>query len=143
MDEAKEGVVYFSLGSNVKSMHIDKEKRKVITDVFSELPYKVLWKFESDDLENIPKNVKISKWLPQQDLLGHPNIKLFVTQGGLQSTEEAIVNNVPLLGMPFIADQFPNCRRYVSLGIGKCLDFPTLTKENFKTSIVEIAGNPK
>lgn len=143
LDGAQEGVIYFSLGSNVKSMHIDKKKRAVIMEVFSELPYKVLWKFESDDLENKPQNVKISKWLPQQDLLGHPNIKLFVTQGGLQSTEEAIVNKVPLLGMPFIADQFPNCRRYVTLGIGNYLDFHTLTKETFKKSILEIAGNPK
>lgn len=134
-------MIYFSLGSNVKSVHIAKEKRKVIMEVFSELPYKVLWKFENDELENKPDNVKINKWLPQQDLLGHPNIKLFITQAGLQSTEEAIVNNVPLLGMPFIADQFAIAKRYVTLGIGKYLDFRALTKKSFKKSILEITEN--
>lgn len=111
--------------------------------MFSELPYKVLWKFEADHMEGKPDNVKISKWLPQQDLLGHPNIKLFITQAGLQSTEEAISNNVPLLAMPFIGDQQFNANRYVALGIGLQLDFATLTKEEFKSAILEITQNPK
>lgn len=58
-------------------------------ETFAELPYKILWKFEDDQLEGKPNNIKTNKWLPQQDLLGHPNIKLFITQGGLQSLEEA------------------------------------------------------
>lgn len=39
-------------------------------DAFAELPYDVLWKFENDSLPNLPKNVFIKKWLPQQDVLG-------------------------------------------------------------------------
>ena len=52
---------------------------------------------ETDDLENQPSNVKISKWLPQADLLSHPNIKLFIMQGGQQSLEEAIDRTIPLV----------------------------------------------
>lgn len=112
-------------------------------EVFSELPYKVLWKFEDEDLPNKPENIKIRKWIPQQDVLGHPNIKLFITQSGLQSTEEAIFNQVPLLAMPFIADQHFNSKRIVELGIGLKLDFGTLEKNKFKGAVLEIVKNPK
>lgn len=39
-------------------------------ETFAELPYDVLWKFENKSLANLPKNVIINKWLPQQDVLG-------------------------------------------------------------------------
>lgn len=143
LDEAEKGVIYFSLGSNIKSKYINEEKRNIIMETFSELPYKVLWKFENDELPNKPSNVKISKWLPQQDILGHPNIKLFITQAGLQSTEEAIYNQVPVLALPFIADQHRNAKRINEIGFGLHLDFSKLTKEGFKNSILEIINNPK
>lgn len=115
----------------------------MILEVFSELPYKILWKFENDELEGKPANVKISKWLPQQDLLGHPNIKLFVTQGGLQSLEEAIVNETPLLAIPFIGDQFQNALKIKKLGIGLNLNFQKLDKVSFKSAITEIINNSR
>lgn len=69
LDAATEGVVYFSLGSNVFSANIPIEQRKVILEAFKELPFKVIWKFEADSLEGKPDNVKLVKWIPQQDLL--------------------------------------------------------------------------
>lgn len=45
------------------------EKLKIFTDVLSQLPYDVLWKWDDDELAGCPKNVRISKWLPQSDLL--------------------------------------------------------------------------
>lgn len=70
LDKAKEGVVYFSLGSNLKSKELPEEKRNAILKSFSKLKEKVLWKFEDDILPGQPPNVKIEKWLPQQDILG-------------------------------------------------------------------------
>lgn len=112
-------------------------------NTFSELPYKILWKFEAEEMEGKPDNVKISKWLPQQDVLGHPNVKLFIMQAGYLSTEEAIVNRVPLLALPFFADQMFNARRYVTLGIGSMLNFNTLTTETFKKAILEVIQTAK
>lgn len=70
LDNTKEGVVYFSLGSNVKSINIPQTVRNILIETFAELPYKVLWKFENTTLPNLPKNVIIKQWLPQQDILG-------------------------------------------------------------------------
>jgi UDP:flavonoid glycosyltransferase YjiC (YdhE family) len=76
-------------------------------------------------------------------LPAHPNVKAFVTQGGLQSTEEAISRGVPLVGMPFMGDQPMNVQKIVDLGIGLGVDPVTVTKNELKNSIIEVAENNK
>ncbi|EFA01500.1 Ecdysteroid UDP-glucosyltransferase-like Protein [Tribolium castaneum] len=142
LDEAKEGVIYFSLGSNVKSKFLPKEQFGKFMSAFSELPYKVLWKFEKEDMENKPDNVEIQKWLPQQDLLRHPNIKLFITQAGLQSLDEAIRAQVPMLTIPFFGDQRYNSDHLVQSGGALSLDFHSFTSSEFKEKISELITNP-
>ncbi|XP_050518303.1 UDP-glycosyltransferase UGT5 isoform X2 [Diabrotica virgifera virgifera] len=143
LDSAPQGVVYFSLGSNVKSANLTEQIRKEIVAGLGALPYKVLWKWETDYLPNKPDNVMTKKWCPQQDILAHPNIKVFVMQGGLQSIEEAITLEVPLVGMPFVTDQPSNIKRIVELGLGVKVDHKTLTRDILKDAIMEVAQNPK
>ncbi|XP_074037416.1 UDP-glycosyltransferase UGT5 isoform X2 [Leptinotarsa decemlineata] len=141
LDSSSQGVVYFSLGSNVKSANLSIHLREVIINAFEEIPYNVLWKWESDYLPDCPENVMTRKWLPQQDLLGHPNIKVFITQGGVQSLEEAIANEVPVIGLPFISDQSANVKRMMDRGAGLGLDPNTLTKDDLRNAILEVATN--
>ncbi|KAF5286712.1 hypothetical protein FQA39_LY16195 [Lamprigera yunnana] len=141
LDSATNGFIYFSLGSNMKSKDIPVELLNEIIATFSELPYTILWKFETD-FPNMPKNVHISKWLPQGDVLKHPNIKLFITQGGLQSMEEAIFEKVPMIGIPIFADQPVNVVRMVHKGFGLGLDYKTLKKDDLKKTILEVITNP-
>lgn len=70
LDNAKDGVVYFSMGSNLQSVLWPIEKREVFLKTFAKLKMKVLWKWEDDDLPGKPDNVKIAKWVPQTDVLG-------------------------------------------------------------------------
>ncbi|XP_045473178.1 UDP-glycosyltransferase UGT5-like isoform X1 [Harmonia axyridis] len=143
LDSAPDGVIYFSLGSNVKSALIRDELRQLFLETFEELPYKVLWKFENKELPNKPDNVMIQKWVPQGDVLRHPNIKVFITQCGLQSMEEAIMNHIPLVGVPFFADQPSNAAMMANKGFGIHLDHSKLTKELFKETILEVINNRK
>ncbi|KAG5896754.1 hypothetical protein JTB14_031734 [Gonioctena quinquepunctata] len=143
LDEATEGVVYFSLGSNVKSVNTPENFRNTLIEAFAELPYKVLWKYESDSLPKKPKNVHISKWLPQQDVLAHPNVKVFISQCGLQSVEESVSRGVPILGIPFIADQPMNIKRLTEMEVAIEIDYLTLTKEELIEKVKEIVENPK
>uniref|UniRef100_A0A1I8NMW5 UDP-glucuronosyltransferase n=1 Tax=Stomoxys calcitrans TaxID=35570 RepID=A0A1I8NMW5_STOCA len=73
LDESPEGVIYFSLGSNVKSEDLDKHVLNAFLEAFRELKFKVLWKFENDELPNKPENVILRKWFPQPSVLAHPN----------------------------------------------------------------------
>ncbi|KAJ3641639.1 hypothetical protein Zmor_028135 [Zophobas morio] len=143
LDGATEGVIYFSLGSNVKNVNLENRVRNTIRQALSELPYKVLWKWESDYLPGRPKNVVTRMWFPQQDVLAHRNIRAFVTQGGLQSIEEAISRGVPLIGMPFMRDQPMNVQKIIDMGIGLGIDPVTMTKEELKKCIIEVAENNK
>jgi glucuronosyltransferase len=140
LDGADSGAIYFSLGTNIKSYLVSKEKQKILMDVFSKLPFRVIWKFE-DGVLDLPPNVKIVTWAPQQDILRHKNTKLFITQGGVQSIEEAIRFNVPLLGFPFFGDQFHNVKRLEHLQLGTWLDFTTLNEESLKSAILETINN--
>ena len=58
-------------------------------------PTKAIWKLAESDLimlgnSSLPvtSNVKIVNWVPQNDLLGHPNVKVFFTQAGSNSFNE-------------------------------------------------------
>lgn len=68
--DSKEGVVYFSLGSVVKSSKMPKETVSLLLSELSKIEQTVLWKWESDDVPQLPKNVIIRKWFPQNDILG-------------------------------------------------------------------------
>ena len=138
LDSSRNGVIYMSLGSNVQSKDLSPEVLQVFLKVFGSLSYDVLWKFEADNLPNKPDNVKISKWLPQSDLLAHPKIKLFITQGGQQSMEEAIDRMVPMLVIPFIGDQNANARRLEKLEVGFHLDLNTISESKLLGAINEM-----
>ena len=69
LNTSDKGFIYFSLGTNVKSHFISLELRTLFLNVFAKLPYSVLWKYDADDFSNIPMNVRIQKWYPQEDVL--------------------------------------------------------------------------
>ncbi|KAK9892168.1 hypothetical protein WA026_018370, partial [Henosepilachna vigintioctopunctata] len=95
--------------------------KQAILEALGELPYTVLCKWESEDFPGKPKNVILRKWFPQQAILAHPNVKLFVTQGGLQSSEEAIANAVPLVIIPFLGDQPMNAKILTKHGMAETI----------------------
>ncbi|CAG4992156.1 unnamed protein product [Colias eurytheme] len=137
LDSSKNGVIYVSFGNNVKPSLLPKDKLQIFKNIFSELPYNILWRWDTD-IPDKSDNVKIMRWVPQTDVLRHPKVKLFITQGGLQSTEEAISAGVPLVGIPMIADQWYNAEKYEHFSIGKKLDIETVTEEEFRAAIKSV-----
>ncbi|XP_050316492.1 UDP-glucosyltransferase 2-like [Bactrocera neohumeralis] len=141
--DAKQGAIYFSLGSNVKSKNLSKDRLETIMRVFASLPYNILWKFEAIELPNKPPNVYINKWFAQSDVLAQPNVKLFISHAGLLSTTEAIHYAKPLVGMPVFFDQFLNMERIKRAGIGVFVDYKSFTYDELRSAIVEVMENPK
>jgi glucuronosyltransferase len=70
IEEAAEGVIYFSMGSGLYSSDMPESKRQAFVEAFSKLKQKVIWKWETETLPGKPQNVKIGKWFPQSDILG-------------------------------------------------------------------------
>lgn len=44
--------------------------QRAFVEALGELPQRVLWKYESEILGELPKNVMIRKWFPQRDIIG-------------------------------------------------------------------------
>lgn len=144
LDASKNGCIYVSFGSTIEPNALKENALNDMVTVFKELyPIKVLWKFKDPSvLKSKPSNIKFVKWVPQQDVLRHSNVKLFITQGGLQSMEEAINSAVPMLGISFYGDQIHNVNKMNSMKFGLKLEKTDLTKESFKKSILEVINNP-
>ncbi|KAK9736966.1 UDP-glucoronosyl and UDP-glucosyl transferase [Popillia japonica] len=156
LDNAKHGVVYFSLGSVMKSSLIPVEKRQEIIRALSKLKETVLWKFE-EGLSNLPPNVIIKSWFPQSDLLAHPNVKVFITHGGLLSTIESLHRGVPIIGIPIFGDQKMNMANAINqghglmitypelseLGHGLMITYPELSEKTLSDALKEVLRNPK
>jgi glucuronosyltransferase len=70
LDESPDGVIYFSMGSNLRSSNMKNATINALLQAFSQLKQNVLWKWETDSLPGKPSNVKVGKWLPQSDILG-------------------------------------------------------------------------
>ena len=70
VDEAEDGFIVFTLGSNSQVSNMPEHLRTAFVRAFSRIPQRVLWKWEAGDIPGLSSNVKIVKWLPQQDLLG-------------------------------------------------------------------------
>ncbi|KAK9892156.1 hypothetical protein WA026_018359 [Henosepilachna vigintioctopunctata] len=143
LDDAKGGVVYFSLGTNVRFDHVQGNIKQAILEALGELPYTVLCKWESEDFPGKPKNVILRKWLPQQAILAHPNVKVFVTQGGIQSAEEAIANAVPLVIIPFLGDQPMNAKILTKHGMAETISPKLLEKNILRDTILKVISDEK
>ncbi|KAK7873059.1 hypothetical protein R5R35_000343 [Gryllus longicercus] len=143
IEGAEHGVIYFSLGTNILCKDLPAEKLQAILRALARLPQRVLWKFENDELPGRPPNVRVAKWLPQQDILAHPKVRLFITQGGLQSFQEAAYHAVPLLGIPFMGDQQYNVAKMVSAGIGSRIPLKDITEDSMYAATMEMLENPK
>lgn len=57
--------------------------------------------------------------------------------------EEALHCRVPMIGIPFLGDQFNNVLRAQDKGIGLVIYKSDLSKDVLKKSIIQIIENPK
>jgi len=73
----------------------------------------------------------------------HPNVKLFISHGGISSVYEAVDAGVPVLGFPLFYDQPRNIENLVDAGMAISMDLFTVEKDSFLQNVVELTNNPK
>ncbi|XP_076058500.1 UDP-glycosyltransferase UGT5-like isoform X3 [Oratosquilla oratoria] len=105
--------------------------RRALVRGLGRLKQRVLWKWNEGHMEDLPPNVRVAKWLPQQDILAHPKIRLFISHGGINSLQEALHHNVPIIGMPMFSDQSHNIGMGHREGWAYRLEWEDLTEEKF------------
>lgn len=110
--------------------------------MFTKLKERVLWKFEDETLPNQPSNVKIQAWMPQNDILAHPKVKLFITHGGLLGTSESLTHGKPMVGIPIFGDQMMNVEKGVRARYSYLLDYEDITEESVSKAINTVLETP-
>ncbi|XP_018334024.1 UDP-glucuronosyltransferase 1-1-like [Agrilus planipennis] len=144
LDGVKHGAVYFSMGTNLRSTHLKDKYKNAFIRVFSKLKQRVIWKFEDgNNLPKLPSNVLIRKWLPQQDILAHPNVKAFITHGGLISITEATFLGVPMITIPIFGDQRMNVAKLLSKGTTIHLPYKSINEDTLMETLNEILNNTR
>lgn len=142
IENSDKPIIYFNLGSSIKSSELQENYLKIFKSVFKSLPYNIIWKWEKDSMVDKPDNVFITPWVQQSDLLAHPKIKLFINHGGQLSIDEGIARGVPMIVMPFYGDQTINSLRVNHLGVGIAVNIKVLTKSILQMVIAEIFNGP-
>ncbi|XP_021478988.1 UDP-glucuronosyltransferase isoform X4 [Oncorhynchus mykiss] len=138
-ESGEDGFVVFTLGSLVSQM--PEERAKQFFDAFSRIPQRVVWRYTGVVPENAPANVRVMKWLPQNDLLGHPKVKAFITHGGTHGIYEGICNGVPMVMLPLFGDQGDNVHRMAVRGVGEVLSVFDITSDKLVEALNKVIND--
>ncbi|XP_036032144.1 UDP-glucuronosyltransferase 2B31-like [Onychomys torridus] len=134
------GVVVFSLGSMVGTL--TEESANMIAAGLAQIPQKVIWRFEGKKPDTLGSNTRLYKWIPQNNLLGHPKTRAFITHGGTNGIYEAIYHGIPMVGIPLFGDQFDNVVRMETKGAGVRLDFLTMSSTDLANALKKVTNDP-
>ena len=121
LDNADDGVILVSLGSFFNFVPLEIVQKFCIA--FSNVKAKVVWKIK--DVGNCDfdeDKIKVMSWVPQNDVLAHPYVKLFLTHGGFNSIIESIHNAKVMLVMPLAGDQPSNANIVRNRNLGISMD---------------------
>lgn len=134
-----------SLGTNIKSSMLSRDTQMSILEAFAHFKdFNFVWKFETNthDLPTKPSsNVLIKPFVPQNDILAHPNVKAFITHSGLLSTQESFWYGKPMVAIPFFCDQRRTAEKSKAMGVGVDIDFQKLTKGTLITALEAVLYN--
>lgn len=70
-----------------------------------------------------------------------PEIELLVTAGDFQSVQEALVAGVPIVGIPFSAEQVEGVNAVVRAGAGLRMDGKSFTEEKLRAAVDRMLGS--
>ncbi|XP_057584285.1 UDP-glucuronosyltransferase 2A2 isoform X2 [Hippopotamus amphibius kiboko] len=103
---------------------------------------KVLWRYKGKNPVTLGANTQLYDWLPQNDLLGHPKAKAFITHGGTNGIYEAIYHGVPMVGVPMFADQPDNIAHMKAKGAAVEVNINTMTSADLLNALRTVINEP-
>ena len=139
MDNAEHGVIVVSFGSVLPDL--PGNLNEIFIQAFKQLPQRVLWRISKKVKLDFPENVMAMTWLPQQDVLSHPNAKLLITHCGNNGQFESMYYQVPMIGFPILADQHFNARRIEYKGYGTFMNIHGFSADDLVKTIDRVLMN--
>ena len=92
------------------------------------------------DLGEIPQNFIVKKYVPQTEVLKYS--KLFITHGGMNSTNEGLYYGVPLIVIPQSADQPIIAGQVANIGAVIKLKMQDLTANQLREAADHVLNDP-
>ena len=92
---------------------------------------------------SLSTNIKVVEWLPQNDLLGHKDIKAFVSHVGFNSVYESAYHGVPVVAVPLFADQFSNAKKVEQFGLGIVVNYKSVYADQLFETIEQVITEPR
>ena len=156
------GIVYIGFGTIYCPSVMSDSKFEVLVAMMKELcgkdrlyvhdsinfKYRFLFKMNSshpkaETLKSImgENNVLIRDWFPQNKILSHSSVNLFMTHGGAGSFQEGLCQ-VPMISVPINSDQFSNGLEIEEMGYGISIPYYKLTEEALIHAACEILAVP-
>ncbi|CAG7727564.1 unnamed protein product [Allacma fusca] len=136
------GFILVSFGSAAQITGMRDSLKAIFFESMRKANTNFLIKWDDEIPSTMPPNVYTASWLPQQNILAHPNIKGFITHGGLLGIHEAICSGVPLIVAPVFAEQEYNGNRIHSRRRGIKIELTTLTQEELDNAIANLLTDP-
>lgn len=134
-------LVYISLGT------VFNERAQFFADAitaFGDGPLPVVInhgsRLSAADFPDAPANVTLAPHVPQLQVLDRAAV--FVTHGGMGSTQEGIAAGVPLVVVPQMIEQELTAERVAELGIGVRLNPDDVTPATLAAAVEEVTGDP-
>lgn len=146
LNKSVDGAIYVSFGSSINTNLIHAEFLQMLLDTFVQLNNRtVLWKVDDAAVASItlPRNVVIQKWFNQRSVLHHKNVVAFVTQAGIQSSDEALAARVPMVCLPMMGDQFYHARKLQQFGVALSLNTATVSAAQLALAINAVIADQK
>lgn len=113
-------LVYITFGTIAGTMARVRHVYRVALDAVGELPVRAVLTtgpgIEDGALGVIPSNVQVEAWIPQREVLAHASA--VVCHGGSGTVRGSLAAGLPLVVIPFGADQPYNAERIAATGAG-------------------------
>ncbi|WP_062235806.1 macrolide family glycosyltransferase [Fictibacillus sp. FJAT-27399] len=134
-------LIYISLGT-VFNQAIDFYKLcfKVFENTDHTVVMSIGKKAQISDLGEIPKNFIVKNYVPQTEVLKYT--KLFITHGGMNSTNEGLYYGVPLIVIPQSADQPIIAQQVANIGAGIQLQMQSLIANQLREALNHVLNHP-
>lgn len=75
--------------------------------------------------------------------IDHPNIKLFISHGGLMGILDALYSGIPIIGIPMFADQYSNMNFIVQNECGLQLQLDQIDEQVTYETINAVLNDEK
>jgi MGT family glycosyltransferase len=143
LEAGEEGtvVIYIAFGTLAT---LESRQAKALVEGLTDSKFRVLWSIPKNQqhlLPSLPPSFRIESFVPQQAVLSHSAVRVFISHCGSNGILEALYCKKPILGLPFFGDQYYFAARILDLGVGLKLNKKNLESSEVRQKIHLLLNN--